>query len=160
VAPPEGAEPAALPWDHGSPFVQHFRVSEGDIDALQHTNNTVYVHWCEQVAWAHSAALGLDTAAYLRLDRAMAIIRSEFDYLRASHRDDAVVVGTWITGWDGRLTLYRRFQAIRESDAAVLLRAAMTFACIEISSGRPRRMPREFIDGYGPAILPSGDAGA
>ena len=47
----------------------------------------------------------------------------------------------------------RRFQVIRESDGVTLLRAGMRFACIELSSGRPRRMPPAFIEGYGPAVL-------
>ncbi|MDB4825223.1 acyl-CoA thioesterase, partial [Pseudomonadales bacterium] len=42
---------------------------------------------------------------------------------------------------------------IRPSDGITLLRAAMRFACIELSSGKPRRMPREFIEGYEPAVL-------
>ena len=41
----------------------------------------------------------------------------------------------------------------RPADGATLLRARMRFACIELSSGRPRRMPREFLEGYGPAVL-------
>ncbi|MAB97598.1 MAG: 4-hydroxybenzoyl-CoA thioesterase, partial [Pseudomonadaceae bacterium] len=27
-----------------------------------------------------------------------------------------------------------------------------TFVCIELSSGKPKRMPREFIEGYGKAL--------
>ena len=67
-----------LNWDHPNPHILHTRVEEDDIDGLQHTNNAVYVNWCEQVAWSHSVALGLDLDAYHRLDRAMAITRSEY----------------------------------------------------------------------------------
>jgi acyl-CoA thioesterase FadM len=35
---------------------------------------------------------------------------------------------------------------------ATLLRAQTTFVCIELSTGKPKRMPAEFIEGYGPAI--------
>ncbi|MEQ8517022.1 MAG: thioesterase family protein, partial [Chromatocurvus sp.] len=140
-------------WDHAAPFTLQYRVAPADIDELEHTNNTVYVQWCEKAAWAHSASLGLDLAAYRRLDRAMAITRSEFDYLQASRLGDELSVATWITGWDRRLTMRRRFQVVRHSDSATLLRARMTFVCIEISSGRPRRMPADFLDGYAPAII-------
>ncbi len=140
-------------WDYPQPFTFGTRVGAEDIDGLEHTNNTVYVKWCEQVAWAHSVALGLDLEAYQRLDRAMAITRSEYDYLQASRADDELVAGTWIVGWDRKLTMERRFQIMRPVDGATLLRGMMRFVCIEISSGRPRRMPPEFIAGYGPAIL-------
>ena len=41
------------------------------IDVLGHVNNVVYLQWVEQVAWQHSQQLGLDLAAYQRLDAAM-----------------------------------------------------------------------------------------
>lgn len=140
-------------WDYPGPHTLQKRVAPDDIDGLNHTNNAVYVKWCEQVAWSHSGALGLDLARYRELDRAMAITRSEYDYLQASREGDQVVVATWILDWDRRLTMSRRFQVIRVSDGVTLLRAAMRFACIELSSGRPRRLPAEFLEGYGPAVL-------
>lgn len=140
-------------WDYPGPHEMHTTVLAADMDGLNHTNNTVYVKWCEQTAWAHSVALGLDLEVYRRLDRAMAITRSEFDYLAASRAGDEIAVGTWIVAWDRRLTMQRRFQAIRVDDGTTLLRAAMRFACIELSTGRPRRLPPEFIEGYGPAVL-------
>ena len=140
-------------WDHPAPFTLLTRVAHDDIDGLDHTNNTVYVKWCEQVAWAHSDALGLDLATYRRLDRAMAITHAEYDYLQASREGDQIAVGTWIVSWDARLTMLRRFQVIRVDDGVTLLRGSMRFACIELSTGRPRRLPGEFIEGYGPAVL-------
>lgn len=144
-------EPAS--WDYPQPFTLKTRVGADDIDGLEHTNNTVYVKWCEQVAWAHSVALGLDLEAYQRLDRAMAITHSEYDYLQASREGDELVAGTWIVSWDRKLTMERRFQIIRPADGLTLLRGMMRFVCIQISSGRPRRMPPEFIAGYGPGLL-------
>ena len=140
-------------WDFPDPYVLRTSVDPGDIDGLYHTNNAVYVDWCQKVAWAHSVALGLDLERYRELDRAMAITRSEYEYLQASREGDEVALGTWIVEWDGKLTMARRFQVIRMGDGVTLLRARMQFACIELSSGRPRRLPEEFINGYGPAVL-------
>ena len=139
-------------WDHADPFFLDRLVSENDVDELLHTNNTVYVHWCQEAAWAHSKQLGLDIERYKELDRAMAITYSEYRYLRASNVGDKVKIGTWIVSWDKKLTMKREFQIIRE-DGATLLRGAMHFACIEISTGKPRRLPKEFIEGYGPAVI-------
>lgn len=140
-------------WDHPQPFLRRSRVTAADIDGLQHTNNTVYVRWCEEAAWAHSAALGLDLDSYRRLDRAMAVVEGHYRYLRASYLDDAIDTATWISGWDRRLSMSRHFQIRRVGDGETLLRADVRFACVEISSGRPRRLPKEFIDIYGPAII-------
>ncbi len=145
--------PGKLPWDCPDPHILRTRVQAGDIDGLNHTNNAVYVNWCQQAAWSHSVALGLDLERYRALDRAMVITYSEFHYLQASREDDEVAVATWIVAWDRKLTMARRFQVIRVADGVTLLRAAMRFACVELSSGRPRRLPQAFIDGYGPAVL-------
>ena len=113
----------SIDWDYPNPFTLELQVVAADIDGLEHTNNTVYVKWCEQVAWAHSVSLGLDLATYRQLDRAMAITHSEYHYLQASREGDEIVAGTWIVNWDNKLTMQRRFQLVRASDGVTLLRA-------------------------------------
>ena len=53
----------------------------------------------------------------------MVIIRSEFDYLQPSREGEEVLLATWITEWDERITMRRAFQVIRPADGATLLRA-------------------------------------
>jgi acyl-CoA thioester hydrolase len=140
-------------WDYPEPFLMPQRVSRQDIDGLEHTNNAVYVNWCEQAAWAHSISLGLDLDRYQALDRAMAVTHAEYDYLQATREGDEVLVATWISAWDRRLSMDRTFQILRPADGVTVLRGTVRFVCIEISSGRPRRMPAAFVEGYGPAVL-------
>lgn len=140
-------------WDYPAPYTITQTVEDAHIDGLQHTNNTVYVKWCEQIAWAHSQSLGMDLACYQRLNRAMAITKAEYHYLRASRANDKLTIATWLVNWDAKLTMERRFQIIREHDGQTILRGVMHFACIELSTGKPRRLPKEFIEGYGAAVL-------
>jgi acyl-CoA thioester hydrolase len=141
-----------LDWDYPNPFTVPRAPQAADIDGLNHTNNAVYVRWCEQVGWAHSEALGLALADYQRLDRAMAIRRGEYDYILPTVQDEALVLGTWLVAGDGKLAMERRFQLIRERDGATVLRGRWDLVCIELSSGRPRRMPQEFLDAYMPQV--------
>ncbi|MEM8493192.1 MAG: acyl-CoA thioesterase [Pseudomonadota bacterium] len=142
-----------MSWDHPNPFLRSLVVGEDDVDALNHTNNTVYVRWCEETAWDHSTALGLRIQEYHQLDRAMAVVEGRYKYLQASYLGDAIHCATWIAHWDKRLTMTRYFQVRRRDNGDTLLRAEVRFACIQISNGRPRRLPKEFVAGYGPAIL-------
>lgn len=142
-----------MKWDRPDPFTLDISVQSDDIDGLGHANNAVYVSWLERCAWRHSQRLGLDLAEYRRLDRAMAVVRHEIDYLASAYEDEQLVMGTWIVEWDRKLKMDRCFQLIRPADGVTLLRARTTFVCIELSSGRPRRMPAEFLDGYGQAVL-------
>jgi acyl-CoA thioester hydrolase len=140
-------------WDHLSPHILRTQVTAQDIDGLNHTNNAVYVQWCEQSAWSHSSALGLDLQRYRELDRAMAVTHSEYNYLAASREGEQIAVGTWIVDWDRKLSMTRHFQVIRVDDGITLLRGIVRFVCIELSTGRPRRLPKEFITGYGSVLL-------
>lgn len=140
-------------WDYPQPHIHRVMPQADDIDGLNHTNNAVYVRWCEQAGWSHSEALGLDLAAYRRLDRAMAINRAEYEYLLPTGPGQQLLLGTWLCGTDGRLTMERRFQLVRASDGVTVLRGRWHLVCIEIGSGKPRRMPPEFCDAYLPAVV-------
>lgn len=147
----------AARWDYPDPFTADFCVAAEHIDALQHTASTVYVNWCLDVAWAHTTSLGLGAQQYQQLDRAMALTRAEYDYQRATYLGDLIVAGTWITGWQKRLTMERRVQLVNPNSGDTVLRARLEFACIEISTGKPRRPPAAFIRGYSPAVIACGD---
>lgn len=143
-----------MSWDLSNPFVIDLQVTADDIDGLGHANNAVYVSWLERCAWRHSQFLGLDLAEYRRLDRAMAVVRHEIDYLASAYEDQQLQMATWIVESNQRLKMDRRFQLIRPADGVTLLRAKTTFVCIELSSGKPKRMPAEFVEGYGMALQP------
>lgn len=143
----------AMDWDHPTPFTLAVAPQPADIDGLDHTNNAVYVQWCERIGWAHSDALGLSLADYRRLDRAMAIHRGEYDYLLPTGLGDELLLGTWLFPGDAKLRMERRFQLIRPRDGATVLRGRWQLVCIEISSGRARRMPPEFCQAYLPEAV-------
>ena len=144
-----------MSWDYPAPFVLPLRATAADIDELDHVNNAVYVRWMEECAWRHSGHLGLGVAEYQALDRGMAILRHEIDYLASAYVGEGLEMATWIAHSDQRLKMDRYFQLKRVSDNVTLLRAKTTFVCIELSSGRPKRMPQEFVQGYGAVMLPA-----
>jgi len=141
-----------LDWDYPHPFTLPVTPQAGDIDGLNHTNNAVYVRWCEQAGWAHSHELGLTLDDYRRLDRAMAIRRGDYEYLLPTLLGEALTLATWLVAGDGKLAMERCFQLVRDSDGATVLRGRWDLVCIEIASGRPRRMPAEFLEAYMPAV--------
>ncbi|KQV46002.1 hypothetical protein ASE26_15100 [Duganella sp. Root198D2] len=143
---------SAVCWDRPAPFIVPVTPRAGDIDGLGHTNNAVYVRWCEEAGWAHSNALGLTLADYKRLDRGMAIRRSEFDYIFATNEGEELLLGTWLLPGDSSLSMQRCFQLVRRRDNTTVLRARWELVCIELSSGRPKRRPPEFSEIYVPAF--------
>ena len=138
--------------DFADPCLWPVSVESAHIDALAHTRNTHYVEWCMEAAWAHTTALGLGAEDYQRLDRAMALMRAEYDYLKATQAGDRLMVGTWIMDWAGKMKMSRRLQMVCEQTGDTVFRGALEFVCIEISTGLPKRRPKEFIGIYGPVI--------
>lgn len=137
-----------IKWDYPDPHQLSVRVEETDTDLLGHTNNVSYLRWLEQVAWDHSNALGLDWPVYQRLKRAMVVRRHELDYLAPSFAGEELIAATWISGNDGKLSLWRRYQLLRPGDGVTLLRGRTLFVCADLENGKPRRMPEEFAKGY------------
>lgn len=135
-------------WDQASPFVVERTVSAREIDGLGHVNNVHYLQWLEECAWAHSAARGFDVGAMHALGCAMVVRESRMQYLQATFESDRLLVGDWITRCDGRLRATRTFQIVRPADGTTVMRAQIDYVCINIASGRPTRMPPEFVEAY------------
>jgi acyl-CoA thioester hydrolase len=137
-----------LTFDLPDPHCVQLRVGQDGIDAYNHVNNAVYVTWCDRAAWSHSAALGLPIEKCLQMDRGMAVIRTVIAYLRPALLGDELIAATWLLPSESRLCVRRRFQIVRVADAETLARAEVEYACIELSTGKPARWPKEFRDGY------------
>lgn len=145
-------EKRELEWQHPQPYIIKVTVGEEDTDLLGHTNNVVYLKWLEKAAWDHSAALGWDWPQYRELGKAFVAYRHELDYLGASFPGERLAVGTWIAENDGKLGMWRAYQIIREDDGKTLLNGKTHWVCVDLESGRPRRMPEELKNGF--AVTP------
>ena len=115
-------------------------VGEEDIDVLGHASNIVFVRWIQDVAMAHSAAVGLGLEAYQRLGAVFVVVRHEIDYVRPALRGDAVEARTWISSV-AAAKCNRSTELVRKSDGQMLARGVTTWAFIEMATGRPRRIP-------------------
>jgi acyl-CoA thioester hydrolase len=142
-----------MSWRFTQPFLDTWQIQPQQIDHYQHANNVAYVSQLEKTAWAHSNHLGLTIEQYQGLDRGMAISRHEINYLAPAHLGDLIDCATWIVDCDSRLKLAREFQFIRRADGLTLLTARTEFVCIALSTGKPKRMPKEFATAYGQAQI-------
>lgn len=145
-----------LEWDLPEPFTMAIEVKDEDTDRLGHANNVVYVRWLEEISWAHIETLGMTWELHLATGKAMAITRTEIDYLAAANAGNRLVLATWLTGFDGRLRSSRQFQLQRPEDGKTLVRAVSTHACVSLDTQRPTRAPREYADILGGASVKGG----
>lgn len=144
---------SVIQWDLPDEYSIDLEVCADDIDEYGHTNNSVYLRWLDAIAWAHADAVGAGRDAHLSERRGMANRRTELQFVAPCFEGDRVRVGNWIVYCDGRLRATRRFQIVRVDDGATLLRAVTHYVCIDIDSGRPKRMPDSYSSNY--VMLPT-----
>ncbi len=114
-------------------------VVDADIDDYGHANNVAYVRWLQEVAFAHSEAVGLDLEGYRRLGGVFFVRRHEVDYLRPALRGDRLELRTWIDS--AMAAKCTRATEIRAADGALVATARTTFGYVDLASGRPIRIP-------------------
>lgn len=131
-------------WDLPSPFIHERVAVHTEIDGYGHVNNVVYLAWLDDCAWAHSRERGLPPELCRHLNRGMAVWRTQVHYISSAYEGDVIQIATWPVFNDGRLRIDRRFQVRRVSDGQTLLRALIHYVCIDLETGRAKRMPPEF----------------
>lgn len=121
-------------------------VADADIDELQHANNVAYIRWLQDVAIAHSNAVGLDFAAYQRLGGVFVVRRQEVDYLRPVVRGARLELRTWIESAMAAKCI--RMTEMCSDDGTVVCRAKTTWGYIDIVTARPARIPQAVRDAF------------
>lgn len=139
-------------WPVENPFIERRVARAGDIDAFNHVNNGRYIDWVNEIAWAHSNALGLSMDDYKRIGFGCVVWRHEFDYVAPVLAGDEIDVATWIAENDNRVRLVRAYEMRNAATGAVVFRGRTKFVCIDMTTGKPARMPKEFIAAYKPQI--------
>jgi len=137
-------------FDLPSPYVHRVTAMADDVDAYGHVNNSVYLRWLDEAAWAHSSALGVTPRHCVEARRGMVVWRSQLHYLAPAFAGDSLEIGTWLVFMDGRMRADRRFQVRRPRDGRTLLRGLIHYVCADLDSGRPKRMPPEYAARYRP----------
>ena len=130
-------------------FDQIIEVKETDLDALGHVNNVVYVQWMQDVALAHSTALGLDLSAFLALKHAMVASEHQMKYRKACVHGETLILRTWL-GELNALSSVRHYVFYRPADGEIVFQAQTRWVCVEIATGRVKRLSPTFTQAYQP----------
>jgi acyl-CoA thioester hydrolase len=136
-------------------FTVQREVTDEDIDNLGHASNIAYVRWIQDIAVAHSVAVGLDYEAYVRLGAVFVIRRHEIDYLRPLLRGETIELRTWIS--TVMAAKCQRATEITKGGVAVG-QALTTWGFIDVATGRPTRIPDAVRIAFGVAPRERGNA--
>ncbi|HWL86418.1 MAG TPA: thioesterase family protein [Polyangiaceae bacterium] len=127
---------------HKEPIFSHLiEVTSDDIDALGHASNIAYVRWVQDVAVAHSEAVGFGYPEYQELGAVFVIRRHEVDYLRPALRGDKLEVRTWVASAQAAKCV-RMTEVRSASDGSLRAKASTTWGFVDVTKGgRPTRIP-------------------
>lgn len=151
-----------------SAFLLTVRVRFHEIDPLGHVNNAVYLNYLEEAAIDHATAAGWPATRLREHGGVFIARRHEIDYLRPANEGDLLQVRTWPEAMSGARAL-RAYEIVRLDrtpgawqvnglvDAAdldpaprdaLLVRARTEWAFVDVTTGRPRRIPAELRDDF------------
>lgn len=131
----------------GPEFHQRIIAPEADVDILGHISNVAVVRWVQDVAWAHSSAIGLDHDAYLKLGAVFVVRKHEIEYLRSIYGGEAVDIYTHIEWWKAAAS-ERHTRIVRASDQTLLTRATTLWAYVSATTLKPTRIPPFVSDAF------------
>lgn len=130
-------------------FDLKIQVEAKHIDVLGHVNNVMYVQWMQDVAAAHIEALGLGLKQYFELKHAMVAVEHHVQYRKAALEGEEIILRTWLDDLNA-LYSFRQYAFYRPKDQSIIFMGNTKWACIEISTGRPKRMSPSFTQAYQP----------
>lgn len=118
---------------------------EGDIDAMGHVNNAVYLKWAQEIAVLHWASVAPPAMreAYLWV-----VLRHEIDYRDPILPGEAARARTWLGQAQG--PRFDRFVDIRK-DGAARPSASLksTWCLLDAATRRPRRVGADILAAFG-----------
>jgi acyl-CoA thioester hydrolase len=120
------------------PFEVEVKIQPGDVDGMGHVNNIVYVRWVQEAAMAHWLAVA---PAEAQAVMTWVVLRHEIDYLHAARPGDTVRARTWLG--TAKALRYERMTMIVREDGTTLARGRTLWCPVDITTGRPRRVPPE-----------------
>ncbi|HUT83981.1 MAG TPA: thioesterase family protein [Thermodesulfobacteriota bacterium] len=124
------------------PIYRHkFTIREDVIDENGHVNNVVYVQWMQDIAVAHSNALGCTSMT--RDVGATWVVRShKVEYLSPAFAGEEVEALTWVVNFR-KVRSLRRYKFVRIRDNTVLARGETDWVLVDAETGRPRIIPED-----------------
>jgi acyl-CoA thioester hydrolase len=111
------------------------------VDENGHVNNVQYVQWMQDIAVQHYTHLG--GVGPTQAAGATWVVRShQVEYFRPAYTGEQIEGRTWVANLR-RVRSLRRYEFVRLSDGATLVRGATEWVFIDTQSGSPRLIPPE-----------------
>jgi acyl-CoA thioester hydrolase len=131
--------------------VSAFKIRYHECDAYGHLNNTNYARFMQESAFDASAALGYDSAWYMKSNCAFIIRASEIEYIKPVLYGDTIEVKTWVSDFR-RVSSRRRYEMRSAKTGEIVCKAHSDWAFIDRTTLRPIAIPDELARAFMPDV--------
>ncbi len=139
-APPPGA------------FTHTRQVSWRDLDTNAHVNNAAYLGFAEDCGVEVAAAFEWPIARCTEAGFGIVVRRHQILYRRPAFLGDRLEVKTWVS--DVRqVQAIRHYTITRSGTGRQLARIRSSFVWVDLATGRPIKIPQDFLRDFGPNIV-------
>ena len=114
-----------------------------DTDVGGGIHNLAYLRFIETARTLLAVKRGMDWKKFKAMNRAPVVAHIEIDYLRSATFGEPIEVHSWI----GEVTRARfrcHFKILRSSDKTLLVTCKQMLAFVDMTSGKPQRLPEGF----------------
>jgi len=126
-----------------STLASRLRVRSCDVDSFGHVNNAVYLQYCEGARNDYMLERGLTFADFRHWNAGPVLVAAKLDFRRPAVTDDELIVrGSLET--EGRIRFRIDHEIERVTDHELICVARLDFAFVELTTGRPCRIPDAF----------------
>jgi YbgC/YbaW family acyl-CoA thioester hydrolase len=136
-------------------FRQHRRVMWSDIDGEQHVNNTRYLDYAADIAFEVSDAYGWSLERVRAAGFVIIAREQQIEYKQSAVLGDELEISTYV--YDVKRVSGTRFFSIsRVSDGALLAQVRSSLVAVHPETGKPTRIPAQFVEDCAPNIVMNG----
>lgn len=122
-----------------------------DLDTMGHVNNAVYMDYVGDCGIAVIRAFGWSEAAMRQQGFGIVVKRHQVEYRAQALLNDDLEISTWVSGVRNA-SATRHYFVHRVSDGALLVQVHSLCAWIDIATGKPIRIPANFIASFAEGI--------
>lgn len=124
-------------------LTSRLRVRSCDVDSFGHVNNAVYLQYCEGARNDYMLERGLTFADFRQWNAGPVLVAAHLDFRRPAVTDDELVI-RGVLETEGRIRFRIDHEIERPADQAIVCVARLDFAFVELTTGRPCRIPEAF----------------
>jgi acyl-CoA thioester hydrolase len=148
---PVAALPSLPPPPPGV-FGMRRRVAWGDLDMTRQVGDATLLEYVEACGFGVIAAYGWPAARMAAQGFAIILRRHQIENLAPAALDDELEIATWASDVK-RATSTRHYTIRRVTDGTLLTRVDSLGVWVDLTSGRPIRIPPDFLADFAPNLV-------